>query len=106
MVLGRLTHYAFDALAISTVLAGVKKQTGFGYVFYIPSSLLPVLLLGCYICDCPSVLAYVLIARPATEQIPDSSIRTFANAYFGTGETLFNIISGTVVSSSYFEKKL
>jgi hypothetical protein len=32
MVLGRLTHYAFDALAISTVLAGVKKQTGFGYV--------------------------------------------------------------------------
>jgi hypothetical protein len=39
MVLGRLTHYAFDALAISTVLAGVKKQTGFGYV---PSlSLLP-----------------------------------------------------------------
>ena len=32
MVLGRLTHYAFDALAISVVLAGVKKQTGFGYV--------------------------------------------------------------------------
>jgi len=32
MVLGRLTHYAFDALAISVVLAGVKRQTGFGYV--------------------------------------------------------------------------
>jgi len=32
MVLGRLTHYAFDALAVSVVLAGVKKQTGFGYV--------------------------------------------------------------------------
>jgi hypothetical protein len=47
-----------------------------------------------------------LMTRPATEQIPDSSIRTFANAYFGTGETLFNIISGTVVSSSYFEQKL
>jgi hypothetical protein len=29
MVLGRLTHWALDALAISTVLAGVKKQTGF-----------------------------------------------------------------------------
>jgi hypothetical protein len=43
MVLGRLTHYAFDALAISTVLAGVKKQTGFGYV---PSfSSLPLLIL-------------------------------------------------------------
>lgn len=34
MVLGRLTHYAFDALAISVVLAGVKKQTGFGYVSF------------------------------------------------------------------------
>ncbi|WVQ82000.1 hypothetical protein IAT38_004127 [Cryptococcus sp. DSM 104549] len=29
MVLGRLIHYAVDALAISTVLAGVKKTTGF-----------------------------------------------------------------------------
>jgi len=105
MVLGRLTHYAFDALAISTVLAGVKKQTGFGYVFnlLIPSHCPSTWL---FTCNCPSVVAYVLIARPATEQIPDSSIRTFANAYFGTGETLFNIISGTVVSSSYFEKKL
>lgn len=38
MVLGRLTHYAFDALAISTVLAGIKKQTGFGLaLFPLPS---------------------------------------------------------------------
>jgi len=29
MVLGRVFHYAFDALAISAVLAGVKKSTGF-----------------------------------------------------------------------------
>lgn len=29
MVLGRLTHYALDALAISTIFAGVKKTTGF-----------------------------------------------------------------------------
>ena len=29
MVLGRLAHYAFDALAISAVLAGIKKTTGF-----------------------------------------------------------------------------
>jgi hypothetical protein len=28
-MLGRLLHYGFDALAISTVLAGVKKTTGF-----------------------------------------------------------------------------
>ena len=28
MVLGRLVHYAGDALLISTVLAGIKRQTG------------------------------------------------------------------------------
>jgi hypothetical protein len=46
----------------------------------------------------------MLIGRPATDQIPDSSIRTFANAYFGAGETIFNIVSGSVVSSTYFKK--
>lgn len=29
MVLGRLVHYTFDALAVSAILAGVKKSTGF-----------------------------------------------------------------------------
>ncbi|ORY35617.1 hypothetical protein BCR39DRAFT_511159 [Naematelia encephala] len=29
MVLGKLAHYAFDAIAISTVLAGIKRSTGF-----------------------------------------------------------------------------
>lgn len=28
MVLGRLLHYASDAVLISTVLAGIKRQTG------------------------------------------------------------------------------
>ncbi|CEJ88578.1 Putative DUF1748-domain-containing protein [[Torrubiella] hemipterigena] len=28
MVLGRLTHYAFDAVLISTVLAGMKRSSG------------------------------------------------------------------------------
>ena len=32
MVLGRLFHYGFDALAISVVLAGVKRSTGLGCV--------------------------------------------------------------------------
>ncbi|KAK1927062.1 hypothetical protein DB88DRAFT_476554 [Papiliotrema laurentii] len=71
MVLGRLAHYAFDALAISTVLAGVKKSTGFA---------------------------------PDTEQIPDSSLRSLANSYFGAGETIFNIVAGQSVTSSYFKK--
>jgi len=29
MVLGRLVHYAADAVLISTVLAGIKRSTGF-----------------------------------------------------------------------------
>ena len=28
MVLGRLTHYAFDAVLISTILAGMRRSTG------------------------------------------------------------------------------
>ncbi|KAI9846127.1 MAG: hypothetical protein M1838_001409 [Thelocarpon superellum] len=28
MVLGRITHYAFDAVLISAFLAGVKRSTG------------------------------------------------------------------------------
>jgi hypothetical protein len=28
-MLGRLIHYGFDAMAVSTVLAGIKKTTGF-----------------------------------------------------------------------------
>ncbi|CUA76098.1 hypothetical protein RSOLAG22IIIB_02110 [Rhizoctonia solani] len=29
MVLGRLVHYAVDVVLVSTVLAGVKKSTGY-----------------------------------------------------------------------------
>ncbi|WWC90747.1 uncharacterized protein L201_005684 [Kwoniella dendrophila CBS 6074] len=71
MVLGRLVHYAFDALAISTVLAGVKKTTGYA---------------------------------PATDQIPDSSIKSITDTYLSAGETVFGIIAGSSVNSQYFKK--
>jgi hypothetical protein len=32
MVLGRLAHYGFDLVLVSTVLAGVRRSSGFGYV--------------------------------------------------------------------------
>jgi hypothetical protein len=32
MVVGRLTHYAIDALLLSTIVAGVKRSTGFACV--------------------------------------------------------------------------
>ncbi|RSH88644.1 hypothetical protein EHS25_002871 [Saitozyma podzolica] len=71
MVLGRLTHYAFDALAISAIFAGVKKSTGFA---------------------------------PATNLIPDSSIKSIADSYFSAGEVVFNMITGQAVTSQYFKK--
>ncbi|KAI9637364.1 uncharacterized protein MKK02DRAFT_43290 [Dioszegia hungarica] len=73
MVLGRLFHWGFDAMAISALLAGVKKTTGFS---------------------------------PATEMIPDSSVRSIANGYLGAGETIFNLVSGQAVTSQYFKRNL
>jgi hypothetical protein len=32
MALGRLAHYVFDAVLVSTVLAGVRRSSGFSYV--------------------------------------------------------------------------
>lgn len=32
MVLGRVAHYAVDAVLISTVIAGVKRSSGFAFV--------------------------------------------------------------------------
>ena len=32
MVLGKLVHYAFDAVLLSTVIAGVRRSSGFSYV--------------------------------------------------------------------------
>ncbi|CAK9779324.1 DUF1748-domain-containing protein [Cutaneotrichosporon oleaginosum] len=70
-MLGRLFHFGFDALAISAVLAGVKKTTGFA---------------------------------PDTTQIPESSIRSIADGYLGAGESVFNLVTGQAVTSSYFKK--
>lgn len=42
--------------------------------------------------------------RPATNLIPDSSIKSIADGYFGVGETVYNIVSSQVVTSSYFKR--
>ncbi|EIW67342.1 hypothetical protein M231_02516 [Tremella mesenterica] len=70
-MIGKLVHYTFDALALSAILAGVKKSTGFS---------------------------------PATNLIPDSSIKSFADGYLSAGETLFNVVAGQAVSSQYFKR--
>ncbi|CAL1716599.1 unnamed protein product [Somion occarium] len=71
MVLGRLFHYAADAVLLSTVLAGVKRSSGF---------------------------------VPATNNIGDDTMRSVAEKYLGIGETIFDMIQGTVVNSAYFKR--
>ncbi|KAI9463311.1 DUF1748-domain-containing protein [Lactarius psammicola] len=71
MVLGRIAHYAFDAILLSTVAAGVKRTTGF---------------------------------VPDTESISNPTMRSFTESYLGFGETVFDTIQGTVVTSPYFKR--
>lgn len=42
--------------------------------------------------------------RPATNLIPDSSIKSIADSYFSAGEVVFNMITGQAVTSQYFKK--
>jgi len=71
MVLGRLTHYAIDAILLSTVLAGVKRSTSFVF---------------------------------DTDTISNSTIRSITEQYLAVGETTFNALQGTVVTSPYFKR--
>ncbi|KAI0067343.1 DUF1748-domain-containing protein [Artomyces pyxidatus] len=72
MVLGRLVHYAFDAVLVSTLVAGVRRSSGFA---------------------------------PRTDSITDPTVRSITEQYLGIGETLFDVVQGTVVNSTYFQKK-
>ncbi|KIP08230.1 hypothetical protein PHLGIDRAFT_18985 [Phlebiopsis gigantea 11061_1 CR5-6] len=71
MAIGRLVHYAVDAALLSTVVAGVKRSSGFS---------------------------------PNTESISDPTLRSIADKYLGFGETVFDMIQGTVVNSQYFKR--
>jgi len=35
MVIGRIVHYALDAVLLSTVVAGVRRSSGFTSVFFV-----------------------------------------------------------------------
>lgn len=35
MAIGRLLHYTIDAVLVSTVLAGVRRSSGFTYVLHL-----------------------------------------------------------------------
>lgn len=92
--LGRLTHYAFDAVLLSAFLAGVKRSTGLTYVQSIsPSRGLPVLTLT----FSPSLKSESLTESPG--------IRGWIDRYLWMGETVMDQSVAIMGSSGYFERK-
>ncbi|EIM91418.1 DUF1748-domain-containing protein [Stereum hirsutum FP-91666 SS1] len=71
MALGRLVHYTIDAALLSTLLAGVRRSSGF---------------------------------TPRTDNITEPSIRSAVEKYLGFGESVFDMVQGTAVNSSYFKR--
>ncbi|KAJ4504474.1 hypothetical protein HRR78_007824 [Exophiala dermatitidis] len=76
MVIGRLTHYAFDAVLISAFLAGIKRSTGLT-----PTSI-------------------------KASSIGDSKeVQTWVDRYLGVGEWVMDQSVAIMGSSSYFERR-
>ncbi|KAF2453925.1 hypothetical protein BDY21DRAFT_374447 [Lineolata rhizophorae] len=75
MVLGRIAHYAFDAVLISAFLAGVRRSTGLT----------------------PSVRAESVSDSP--------SVKKWVDNYLWVGETVMDQSVAFMGTSSYFERK-
>ncbi|KAI1614582.1 hypothetical protein EDD37DRAFT_652690 [Exophiala viscosa] len=76
MVLGRLTHYAVDAVLISAFLAGVKRSTGLT-----PTSI-------------------------KSSSIGESKdIQSWVDRYLGVGEWVMDQSVAIMGSSSFFERR-
>ncbi|CAO1628433.1 unnamed protein product [Sympodiomycopsis kandeliae] len=73
-MIARLVHYSFDAVLLSTLLAGVKRNTG-----YTPNTTeLPLL--------------------------NDPTVSSLFNKYLSIGETVLDVSSGYAKNSHYFKK--
>ncbi|KAH8594730.1 hypothetical protein B0O99DRAFT_624580 [Bisporella sp. PMI_857] len=75
MVLGRLTHYAFDAVLISAFLAGMKRSTG---------------------------LTPSLSKKSISES---ENVNYWIDRYLGIGETVLDYSVTFAGSSGFFERK-
>ncbi|KZF26255.1 DUF1748-domain-containing protein [Xylona heveae TC161] len=75
MVLGRLTHYAFDAVLISAFLAGVKRSTG---------------------------LTPSLRTETVTDS---KEVKKWVDNYLGMGEWIMDQSVAIMGASSWFERK-
>lgn len=92
MAVGRLFHYAVDAVLLSTVIAGVRRSSGFTYVT--PSRHEPL----------SKSQKFGITCSPDTKHIGDGTLRSLADSYLGIGETVFSIVQGQAVNSQYFKR--
>lgn len=88
-MLGRLVHYTFDAVLLSTVVAGVRRSSGFEFVWFFDDS------------NTSNLNSPV---RPQTALIPEATVRSVAESFLGVGETIFDIVQATAVNSSYWRR--
>ncbi|KNZ54222.1 hypothetical protein VP01_3002g1, partial [Puccinia sorghi] len=82
MVVGRITHYAFDLALITTVLAGIKRNTGYRHVL--------------------TLLSFMLFVK--LQEFPEGAPRTVASSYLQAGEKIFDYISAYSHTSGYFQR--
>ncbi|KAK2767615.1 hypothetical protein FQN54_003773 [Arachnomyces sp. PD_36] len=75
MVLGRLTHYAFDAVLLSAFLAGVKRSTG---------------------------LSPSLSSEKISD---NKEVKRWVENYLGVGEWVMDQSVAVMGSSGFFERK-
>lgn len=102
MVLGRLVHYAVDAVLLSTVVAGVRRSSGFSSV---ASSLLASYTPRRYAFSLHQISTnFIYFRRPNASGISDPTVRSVAESFLGVGETVFDVIQATAVNSPYFKK--
>jgi hypothetical protein len=104
MALGRLFHYGFDLLAVSTIIAGVKKSTGYAYVslpcwHIVARNFFNSFTVADYQLSCVTY-------RPDTKKIESEGVRSVVDSYLSMGDSVFSTISGMAVSSQWFERKL
>lgn len=97
--LGRLTHYAFDAVLLSAFLAGVKRSTGLTYSSPLSHSLNPLFLSH-----------DTSLTLPSPSFKPDSlteskELKTWVEKYLGVGEWVMDQSVAIMGSSGYFERK-
>ena len=88
MVFGRLVHYAVDAVLLSTVVAGVRRSTGFEWVAG------------------PEQRMHnsTILCRPQTALISEPTIRSMVERFMGVGETVFDVAQASAVNSSYWKR--